>query len=77
MVDGSVVLCDDDAEGKLKFGNVFELYSDSNEIDFILKIEKRTKYTYETYEHSIVLIGGYDKDSNSMSECIGLDMLDL
>ena len=24
MVDGSVVLCDDDAEGKLKFGNVFE-----------------------------------------------------
>ena len=23
MVDGSVVLCDDDAEGKLKFGNVF------------------------------------------------------
>ena len=24
MVDGSVVLCDDDAEGKLKFGNVFK-----------------------------------------------------
>ena len=24
MVDGSVVLCDDDAEGKLKFGNVFD-----------------------------------------------------
>ncbi len=23
MVDGSVVLCDDDSEGKLKFGNVF------------------------------------------------------
>ncbi len=54
MVDGSVVLCDDDAEGKLKFGNVFE--------EGIEKIWNGKLLDY----HRKIYYENYNKDKNSL-----------